>query len=68
VLDILLESLTTDDPIEMLKETLSKANAERMRINKEIGKRKGEAKDKEGPPNKKPRITLILQLRITLIL
>ena len=54
-LDILLESPTTENPIELLKETLSKANAERIRIKEEIGKRKREAKDKEGPPNKKPR-------------
>jgi len=37
----------------MLKEILSKANVEKMRINKEIGKRKREAKDKEGSPNRK---------------
>jgi len=46
-LDILLESPTTENPIELLKETLSKANAERIRIKEEIGKRKREAKDKE---------------------
>jgi len=53
------EDAQNGDPLEEIKETLTRANEERLRLNEEALKRKREGKEanhkNNGPPSKKPK-------------